>query len=194
MPNALDSDHFIPEHRLPIKPLLTTLHAAYATMARARSSGLALLDDGQPVYFVTADFVHAVLISAAERLENTDRVETAAISHVSQYIARLFSDRGFREQLTDILKGAEPIALRISPRTLGSEIDPTELVQQSDRYGFYRVLSPSPSRSGWYAVQSGLNQGVFTPPATYTCVNGHQNDDFDWGICIVCQKALYTRP
>jgi len=80
MPNALDSDHFIPEQRLPVKPLLTTLHAAYASMARAGSSGLALLDDEQPAYFVTADFVHAALISAAETLINTDRVETAAIS------------------------------------------------------------------------------------------------------------------
>jgi hypothetical protein len=195
MPKANDPDHFIPDRRMPTARLGTTLHAGYAAMARYRSSGIVLLDEEQPSYLVTDDFIHASLLSEAGELSNSVAIEGAALVPIAPFVRRTLIDADFERHLQDILGQKNPMVLRISPRSLDADANISETGELS-RYGLYRVTSPLPSGSGWHTIQGILSKKIFTPPAAYTCQNGHQNDDFDRGVCIVqgCGAALITRP
>ena len=195
MPKAQDQHHFVPDSNIPTARLQTTLRAGYAAMARCGSSGLILFDDERPSYLVTDDFIYASLLSQAGELANGLAVEAAGLLPIVQFVHKWLTDPEFDRRLQEIIPGENrPMVLRVSPHNVSVNEEIPEALELPPRYGVYRV--DIPLRSGWHVREAMLAQGLFTGPAQFRCRNGHKNDDFGNGMCIVrdCNTPLITRP
>ena len=186
-------DRFVSEDRLPQQPFSASLHAGYAALARYGCSGLVLMDDMQPAYLVTDDFIHGALLSEANSLEDSQAVEAASLVPLGHFILRWLRDREFEGILAKLGDATSATILRIAPSPLRAS---TVELPGPGRYGVYRAASAAPSGNGWFFVDRAMSKRVQTAPVHYRCKNNHDNDDFDRGTCIVagCGEPLITRP
>jgi hypothetical protein len=186
-------DRFVAGARLPQQPVSASLHSGYAALARYGCAGLVLMDDVQPAYLVTDDFIHGALMSEVQSLEDSRAVEVAALMPLGHFVLRWLREPEFEGVLTKLGKATSPTIVRIAPTPLhASSVEPPG----PGRYGVYRTASAAPSANGWYIVDSVMSKHVQTAPVHYRCKNNHTNDDFDRGVCIVsgCGEPLITRP
>jgi len=200
MPILNEDDRFVPEDRIPTLPIQTTFHAGYIAMGRFQSSGLVLMDDAQPAYFVTDDFIRYALDNEVRRLRESHglaqsrAIEAAGLLTIGNFLHRSLLEDWFDRLLLGVPNWASvPPVQRISPQQMPNEQYYSVI---NERYGVYRTTSAVPSAMGWYFVRPEMGRKIHTAPKKFPCEFGHENDDFDRGTCIVagCGRPLITSP